>query len=68
MLEELRIKLLSSRDKFILSSKDTLPDFEPLTKKLMAPGLVKQGSIASDYVAIKDEKGVLTNGHSNGSR
>ena len=68
MLEELRLKLFSSRDKFILSSKDTLPDFEPLTKKLMAPGITKQGSIASDYVAIKDEKGVLTNGHSNGSR
>ena len=29
MLEDLRLKLLSSRDKFILSNKDTLPDFEP---------------------------------------
>ena len=29
MLDELKRKLLSSRDKFILSTKDTLPDFEP---------------------------------------
>lgn len=27
MLEGLKRKLLSSRDKFILSNKDTLPDF-----------------------------------------
>ena len=29
ILEDLKRKVLSSRDKFILSNKDTLPDFEP---------------------------------------
>ena len=43
MLDDLRQKLLSSRDRFILSNKDTLPDFDP--QKKLAPGLVKQSSL-----------------------
>lgn len=32
MIEDIKMKLLSSRDKYILSNKDTLPDFEPVSK------------------------------------
>jgi len=32
MIEDLKMKLLSSRDKYILSNKDTLPEFEPISK------------------------------------
>lgn len=38
-LEELKQKLLSSRDKFILSNNDTLP--ESVTQQLKKPGLIK---------------------------
>jgi hypothetical protein len=41
MLDELRAKLLSSRDKFILSNNDTLPEFEP---KKSQPALLKKSS------------------------
>jgi len=52
MLEGLKRKLLSSRDKFILSNKDTLPDFEPQAKK--APlALFKQSSVLSDATYIR---------------
>ena len=64
MLEDLRVKLLSSRDRFILSSKDTLPELDLGLKKL-APGMVKLGSIDDRHISIKDENGVLAE---NGSR
>ena len=48
MLEDLRAKLLSSRDKFILSNKDTLPELEP---KLTQPALLKHASsMLSDHL------------------
>ena len=67
MLEELRQKLLSSRDKFILSNRDTLPDLDPssLMQRKLAPGLTKQGcssmTLGSDKAlankVIKEERG-----------
>lgn len=55
VLEELKRKLLSSRDKFILSNKDTLPDFEP-QKKAPEPAIFKQSSIVSDVDPVKREE------------
>ena len=58
MLEELRQKLLSSRDKFILSNRDTLPDLDhsSLMQRKVAAGLTKQGS--SDRALANGGKGV----------
>jgi len=53
MLEGLKHKLLSSRDKFILSNKDTLPDFQP--QKNDTPSLFKQSSIISDATLKREE-------------
>lgn len=56
VLEDLKRKLLSSRDKFILSNKDTLPDFEP--QKKAPETLLKQSSIISETDPVKKEEAV----------
>jgi hypothetical protein len=56
MLENLKYKLLSARDRFILSDKDWLPEFEePMEKVAEKPvKLVKQDS-ETNPLAIKKE-------------
>jgi len=53
VLEGLKRKLLSTRDKFILSNKDTLPDFQPQKNEI--PSLFKQSSIISDATLVREE-------------
>ena len=69
MLEELRQKLLSSRDKFILSNRDTLPDLDPSMQRKLNPSLIKQSSMGSDKgqtAKVKDERGATA--ENNGTR
>ena len=57
MIEDIKMKLLSSRDKYILSNKDTLPDFEPVSKSAnKSAGLMrKQNSSLSGDLVMKKE-------------
>ena len=49
MLENLKRKLLSSRDRFILSNTDTLPDLEPTAaKKTDLSQMIKKSSVMSE--------------------
>ena len=57
MLEDLKQKLLSSRDKFILSNKDTLPELAPKQAK---PALFKtSSSVMSDHGGEKNGDAAL---------
>ena len=54
-LEDLKQKLLSSRDKFILSNNDTLPESVTQQKK---PGLIKQtSSMIAGPTGARDHQG-----------
>ena len=75
MIEDIKMKLLSSRDKYILSNKDTLPDFEPVSKSAnKSAGLMrKQNSSLSGDLVMKKESSqgptmVTENQHSGGEK
>lgn len=53
MLDELKAKLLSSRDRFVLSNKDTLPEFEPKAEAAPAKEILmmRQQSSMSEVAA-----------------
>ena len=60
MLEDLKRKLLTSRDRYILSNKDALPEFEPnygaAAKKKSAAQIRKQNSALNDRDLMQNKE------------
>ena len=58
MLENLKRKLLSSRDRFILSNTDTLPDLEPTAaKKTDLSQMIKKSSVMNETQVKEKDAG-----------